>query len=410
MALQVRGLMAAAVALAWIAAPALAEDLQLGRRLELRHPGRGHEAVISAAAVTPLSDGTPLLAWFAESGHESHVFTARLDDPDPKPIRVNPVGLTVASLHQGPGLAVGPAGEIYVTWSSPREDKALFSQDLRLSRSADGGKTFEAPLRVNEDRAGSFSFEGMAATRDGSVIVAWIESREGSPQVTTYAARVTEAGRRVASVSKVGEETCVCCRVDVTTGPGDTVALLWRKVFPDNLRDMVLGLSRDGGRTFGSPSLVHADGWKITACPHRGGVAGMDGKGRVYASWYTEGTKNRPEILFASSSDGRRFLPPVRLHTSTTSIPDHVRMAVDAGGRAVVVWEDSTAVRRRVILRYTLDGGRTFSPPRSLSGAIKAYSPDVALAPDGSFLVAWHEEQFPYTKTVVQAVKLPPGR
>jgi hypothetical protein len=45
-----------------------------------------------------------------------------------------------------------------------------------------------------------------------------------------------------------------------------------------------------------------------------------------------------------------------------------------------------------------------------LSSAIKAYSPDIAFAPDGSFLVAWHEEQFPFLKTVVQPVLLPAAR
>jgi hypothetical protein len=35
----------------------------------------------------------------------------------------------------------------------------------------------------------------------------------------------------------------------------------------------------------------------------------------------------------------------------------------------------------------------TLSPIRVLSTAIKAYAPDIAFTPDGSFLVAWHEEQ-----------------
>ena len=133
---------------------------------------------------------------------------------------------------------------------------------------------------------------------------------------------------------------------------------------------------------------------------------GIDGRGRIYATWYTEGTQARPDLYFAASEDGRRFGPRRRLHTSTTSIPDHVRMAVDRDGRAVVVWEDSTAVRRRILFRYTADGGRTFSAVQTLSTAIKAWEPDIAAAPDGSFLIAWHEEKFPSVKTVVQTVRV----
>jgi hypothetical protein len=83
---------------------------------------------------------------------------------------------------------------------------------------------------------------------------------------------------------------------------------------------------------------------------------------------------------------------------------------VDPAGRAVVVWEESTAVRRRVLLRYKLDAGRSLSPMHVLSTAIKAYAPDVALAPDGTFLVVWHEAQFPALATVVQPLRIPATR
>jgi hypothetical protein len=88
------------------------------------------------------------------------------------------------------------------------------------------------------------------------------------------------------------------------------------------------------------------------------------------------------------------------VHISTGSVPDRARLAMDAAGRGVVVWEDSTATRRRILLRSVEDGGRSLGPVRVLSQAIKAWAPDVAVVP-GGFLVAWHEEQFPATKTVV---------
>jgi hypothetical protein len=221
-------------------------------------------------------------------------------------------------------------------------------------------------------------------------------------------ARVTERGSRVERALKLDEgETCVCCRIDVAAGPRDTVAVAWRKVFPGSIRDMVVGLSRDGGRSFAPAGLVHADRWKINACPHRGGSIAMDGRGRVYLAWYTETADGQPRMLFAAAGDDLKFRAPSRLNASTGSIPDQVRLAADPTGRVVIVWEEATAVRRRVLLRYSTDGGRTLSAPQSLSEAIKAYAPDVAVAPGGDFVVAWHEEQFPVLKTVTQTIKLP---
>jgi len=384
----------AAVALVLAAAATTqAAELTLGPRLEYQHVSRGHEFHLSGAAVAAGPDGRPLVAWAAQEGHANQLYILQIGD-GAVPVRINPETLTVEALHHPPRLAVAPGGPVYVSWSSEKAkpEGTLFASDLQLSRSLDGGRRFEPPLRVNEDRP------------------TWIDGHEGRKDPATWVARVTEQGTRVEGIRKVGDDTCVCCRVDAAAGAGNTVALTWRQVFPGDVRDMVLAVSRDGGRTFGDARLVSADHWKINACPHRGGAVGLDAKGRVYMSWYTEGSDIRPDLKFAVSADGQRFGPPKRLHTSATSIPDQARMAVDPAGRAVIVWEESTAVRRRILLRYTLDAGRTLSPIRVLSTAIKAYAPDITFAPDGSFLVAWHEEAFPFLKTVVQPVRIPKAR
>jgi hypothetical protein len=386
--------------------------LTLGPRAELTHPGKAHEVHLSGAAVAVARDGGMLLTWAAEEGQTTNLYLGHVGAGDGGRVRVNPDGMTVDSLHQPPGIDIGPKGELYISWSSskPKPEGTLFASDLRLSRSLDGGRSFDSHLRINEDRPISHSFEGLTVADDGTVLLSWIDSRDGADKAATYVARLGERGTRVESNLKLDGDSCVCCRVDVTTGPRNVVAVVWRKVFPENIRDMVLAVSRDGARSFAAPTLVHADGWQIAACPHRGGTVDMDESGRLYLAWYTEGPQDQPRLLFTVSPDGRRFTEPKRLDSSTTSIPDHVRLAVDASGRALIVWEDSTAVRRRVLLRYTTDGGETFSPIHVLSQAIKAYAPSIAISPTGEFGVVWHEEQFPVTKTVIQPIHLDASR
>ena len=391
---------------------AAAGGIALGERAELRHAPAGHESHMTGPALAVGPDGVPLVAWAVSEGHANHLYAARMAAERPAPVRVNPDGLTVDALHHPPRLAVAPSGEVYVSWSSakPKPEGVLFAADLRLSRSEDGGRTFGGHLRVNEDRPISHSFDGLAVAPDGTVLVAWLDSRAGGPNAGTYLARVADRGSRVESIAPVGTGTCVCCRVDVAAGPGDGVAVMWRRVFAGDVRDMVLSRSGDGGRSFAAAALVHDDGWRIAACPHRGGAIGTDSRGRVFASWYTEGRQARPDLYLSVAEDGRRFAAPRRLHVSATSIPDHARMAVDGKGRAAVVWEDSTAVRRRILLRYTSDGGRTLSPVHTLSSAIKAWEPDIAVGHDGTFVVAWHEERFPSVVTVVQTLRLDAAR
>jgi hypothetical protein len=382
-------------------------------RTELGHERKGQELHLSPPAVVTGRDGTPIVAWVAQEGDGNTLYVSRIGTKDSPPVRVNPAGVSVDGLHQSPGVAIAQNGDLYVTWSSrkPVPEGSFFASDLQLSRSVDGGRTFSPPLRINDDRPISHSFEGLATAADGTVLVSWIDTREGADLPRTYLGRVTEGGTKLDSVVKLdSEETCVCCRIAVATGPGERVAVLRRKVFPGSVRDMALGVSQDGGRSFAPPRLVHDDRWKISACPHRGGSLATDRIGRLYAAWYTEGRDETPTLLFAVSSDGRRFQPPTRLDVTAGTIPDHLRLAVDANGHVLAVWEEATAVRRRVVMRVSLDGGRTFLAPHAPSPALKASAPHVAVIGNDRFVAVWREEQFPAVKTVVQTFRLAGSR
>jgi hypothetical protein len=131
-----------------------AAGLTPGPRPELTHPGKGHEVQISGAAAAVGRDGHVFLTWAAEEGNTTNLYLALVSAQGGKPVRINPEGLTVDSLHQSPGIDLGPEGEIYLSWSSSKlkPEGTLFASDLRLSRSLDGGRSFDTHLRVNEDR------------------------------------------------------------------------------------------------------------------------------------------------------------------------------------------------------------------------------------------------------------------
>jgi len=383
-----------------------------GTRLAWTHSSRGTHPPISDPAVAVRADGVPLLAWIAAEGDVNHLYVVAPGDKDAMPVRVDPPELAVDALHQAPAIVAGAAGDVFVSWSSskPKPEGAMFASDLRLSRSLDGGRSFAPPLRVNQDRPIAHSFDGLALEQDGDVLLAWIDSRDGWEKAGTYVARIGERGGKVESTAQVGAETCVCCRVAVGAGGANgsqRSAVLWRKDFPGKIRDMVLAVSADDGASFAPAERVHEDLWEMPACPHRGGGVGVDATGRVHAAWYSEGKNEQPGLFVASSADGQQFGAPLRIDQSSGSIPDHVGLAVEPNGAVLVVWEDSTAVRRRVLSRLSIDGGKTFGAIDQLSTAVKAYAPAVAVAPGGGFVVAWNEEEFPVTRTVVQPLTLP---
>jgi hypothetical protein len=78
-----------------------------------------------------------------------------------------------------PKIAVGPQGELYVTWTTPLGKP--YTGEVKFSRSLDGGRTFSAPQVVHHDRQEiTHRFDSLAVGAHGEVFVAWIDKRDGA--------------------------------------------------------------------------------------------------------------------------------------------------------------------------------------------------------------------------------------
>jgi len=404
-----RSLAAVLVATLVVAASdAAAQELSPGPRRELVHPGVGHEIHLSAPSLAVLPDGTPVLGLGRQDASGRSVSVVRVEEAGFVTTRVDSTALPADAIHQPPGLAVGSDGALLATWSSAKAkpEGVLFASDLRLSRSRDGGRSFAPPLRVNDDRPISHSFEAVTALPDGGALVAWIDSREGWEKARTYVARFALRDETLVRRDEraLPGDTCVCCRIAAAAGPAKRVGLFWRDVYPGSVRDMVLAVSADAGADFAAPARVHEDGWSLEACPHRGGALAFDGEGRTHLAWYTEGAAAKPSVRYARRAGDGSLSPPLELAAGGDGVPDHVALAATPDGRVLVVYEAFTAVRRWIVVRGSRDGGASFGPPQVLSKAVKAFQPAVAAAPDGGFVVAWNEEAFPMLRTVVQRI------
>lgn len=384
---------------------AQAEALVLGGKLTLVE---GTQQV-SPPALQFDASGALQVAWFEKQKEARSLRTVRVAEggrPVSLPVQVNPPSAEPDALHQAPGLSLGQKGEVYVTWATPKNvPGALFAADLVLARSLDGGKTFEPPVLVNDDgNPINHTFESVLAGRDGEVYLAWLDGRgkDRSGAGAIFACS-RDGGKTVGKNVTIDGMACPCCRPMATLAPDGSLWVAWRKTFDGNVRDIVLATSTDQGRTFSAPRLVHQDRWAFPACPHRGPSLAFDRAGRLYVGWYTEGTDEQPRLLFATSDDrGKTFAPALSLHTSTTSLPDQLWMAVHPNGAVVAVWEEVTGVRKRTVMRVSTDRGRSFGPVQPLSEGAKAENPSVAIHESGTVAVSWTEHAWPHNRIVLQ--------
>lgn len=311
--------------------------------------------------------------------------------------------------QEAPALEV-QGDHIYLVWAKmPPQNSpdTPFANELRLSRSIDGGNTFLPSALINDDdEPVNHSFDSIRIGREGAIHVAWIDGRGGKKASGTYVSRSIDHGLTFDKNKKIDDDTCVCCRTSVAIAPDGTLYVAWRKMFGD-IRETVVARSLDGGMTFSEPVIVGNDRWNYPSCPHRPASLGVDGDGRVYIVWYTEGEDEAPAIYVAYSDDrGQTFSPKQQLNRSKGTFPDHPQLAVDRRGRVVAIWEELSPVRREVVVSYSMDRGHTFSLPHRVNEK-KGETPAVAVNDASQFVLAWKEHAMPNHRIVLQRMILP---
>ncbi|MEP6886771.1 MAG: sialidase family protein [Nitrospirales bacterium] len=412
---SIRSLSLAAITLAlplWVEAAERSSQPSDGVRFEPKLVLEIHAKSMVGPSIQLDEHNIAHVAWMEEKEnarklHYAH--SASSDKSLSSPVSVNGPDEMPYWRQEAPALDV-PGEHIYLVWAKmPPQSPAdkPFANELRLSRSLDGGKTFLPSALINDDgELVNHSFDSIRIGRDGAIHVAWIDGRGGKKTSGTYVSRSNDHGTTFEKNAKIDDETCVCCRTSVAIAPDGTVYVAWRKMFGD-IRETVVARSFDAGTTFSEPVVVGNDRWVYPSCPHRPTSLGVDGDGRVYVIWYTEGEDETPAVYLAYSDDrARTFSPKHQLNRSKGTFPDHPQLAVDRRGRVVAIWEELSPVRREVVVSHSLDRGQTFSAPYKVNEK-KGEMPTVAVSPTGQFMLAWKEHAMPAHRIVLQRMIVP---
>lgn len=218
-------------------------------------------------------------------------------------------GKIYAKGENRPKIAIGQQGEIYVSWTKKTE--GMYTGDIRFSRSLDGGKTFEKPYTVNNDGLlASHRFDALQVAESGKVYIVWLDKRdqvavrkEGGQYTgaALYFAVSKDSGASFVENYKVADNSCECCRIAVAPHKDDEVAVLWRHIFPDSIRDHAGAILKPDGRS--TYSRATFDNWQIRACPHHGpdmiaaNEAGhsqpMEHESRYHMVWFSSSAEHK---------------------------------------------------------------------------------------------------------------------
>jgi len=295
------------------------------------------------------------------------------------------------SAENRPKIAMGPHGEIYVTWSEPLAKK--WSGFVRFARSRDGGKHFSAPITVNHDLADiTHRFDALAVDGHGRVVVAWIDKRDlevahaqGKPYLgaAVYYSWSNDNGVSFAPDRKLIDQSCECCRIALARSPDGDVVAFFRSIFGDNIRDHAYGVLYTNGKA-ANPERATFDQWQIAACPEHGPGLAIGADGTRHAVWYE--AKDRPTIWYGQLDPGHS---PKHAQVIATLGAGHADVAV-RGKTVWIVWNQVSAQGYALMLKRSTDGGVHFDNARAIANvAGEADSPQWVMW-KGQPYVAWN--------------------
>ncbi|MGH3796514.1 MAG: sialidase family protein [Pseudonocardiaceae bacterium] len=329
--------------------------------------------IINDATAVDSRTGRIYVAWAADSGRSSPSGFGNLGTPyvawsddDGKtfttPMRVGPDG----DVGRRMVISVTGQGTVLAAWADNTVVTGLDSGafTMRLARSTDQGKTWTTGSPLPDGGVQAVSWPNIYTASDGAVWLAWLDGRPvdkknvAGGDVDTVNLAVSRDGGQTFTPSWVAKaNACSCCRPSLAQGPNGQFALAYRNVSPqpgpegqpmtpppatpspaastagdtgmghmnmgsdstsdtklDDIRDIVIVTSSDGGHDWSQIHFPYHDNWHINSCPRLGPSVSYDHDGKRLAVTWDTGADGRVGVWTATSPDnGSTWSPAVRL-------------------------------------------------------------------------------------------------
>ncbi|MGQ0701578.1 MAG: sialidase family protein [Gemmatimonadales bacterium] len=335
--------------------------------LDARHPGAADPVLDFAGPpgsgkpfLAPTHAGGLLLTWFEprDSGRFALRIAERRGGRWSSAITVAERDNFFVNWADFPSVVETSDGRWVVHWLEKTAAKT-YAYHVRVSTSADRGRTWTAPATPHRDRSETeHGFVAMLPRSDGGADLLWLDGRQAAlgPGPMSLAAGSIERDGRAGPDRILDTRVCDCCQTALARTSEGLIAV-YRDRTVEEVRDIYLMRQVKGGWT--DPVPVANDGWVYQACPVNGPAIAASGQDVVVA-WYTEGGGS-PRVSLARSGDaGARFAAPLRMDDGAPLGRAEVELAAD--GAAVVIWlervRDAAAWR---VKRVTRDGRVTGS-------------------------------------------------
>ncbi len=373
---------------------------------------QSHEAhtqhAASQLAVSVAFDETGKL-WRA-SVHEGFVMvdgSADFGKTFSKPIKAYQTAMKIGADGEARPKIAALAGNIYLTWTQAL--KTPYAGYIWFARSVDGGKSFEKPYIVHQDRAEiTHRFDSLNVSANGEITVTWVDKRDllaakaaGKKYdgAAIYYAVSTDKGVSFKPEQKLADSSCECCRIVTTNKPDGTTVALWRHVFEGSERDHnIAEIPKSGEKP--EPHRATFGHWVIDGCPHHGAALASGGEG---ANWwgyhmaYFDGNDKKPGLYYSRMDGVAWVASPAKKFGDNSKQAGHpaiLSIGQKTGDEHVwLVWREIKDGKSSILGMQSEDGGRSWNDAKTLaSTSQKADYPFLLQHKNVPYLV-WNTQQ-----------------
>lgn len=326
-------------------------------------------------------DGAAVVAW-ADQARKDVLF--QVYGRDGKPRLKEPVNISrtpkVFSWLPRIALASDRPNDIYILWQEIVFSGGSHGGDIFFARSTDGGATFAEPHNLSKSVGGDGKGRitarhwdngslDIAVAPNGRIAIAWTEYAGA-----LWFSRSDDHGASFTKPLRVaGDDTRPARAPALAFGSDGALYLAWT-TGEDERADIRVARSDDGGRTFGTATVVaetrgYSDAPKLV----------VDERARLHVVYdeRPEGPFGRSEIQYTRSQDrGQTFANPRTIskpNVRGAQSAGYAAMSLARGGEIYVLWEllpGSRTGARGLAIASSQDGGDTFSTPAFVAGSI----------------------------------------
>ncbi len=249
--------------------------------------------------------------------------------------------------HNFHALTAAPDGSLLATWLEARQGKS----GVWLSRSTDGGRTWSANQAIYSDPTCPCCRTSVAVAGDGSMYVAWRAILPGDVR-DIVVTRSRDGGITWNKPVRVREDGwvypgCPHAGPSLKVDAQGVVHIGWW-TGKEGEAGVYYARSADGAQTFSSQAIAVG----ARARPAHVQVA-LAGDGRVFLAW-DDGLSDMPRVLLRRSSDGGGTFGPIEALSDRETAASYPVLAV-YGDSVAVAWSQTTAAEHRARLAAQSD-------------------------------------------------------